>query len=265
MKLKISHTTTYSYDEPVRYGLQQVRLTPLTDHNQTVLNWAMSVSGGSEELQFQDEFNNTTMLVQAESGVSEISITVAGEVETHNSDGIYGKTYGVAPLWLFRQSTPRTTAGKGIRALAKHIKTPAGDLDELHALSAAILAKVPYGQSETNVKTTAEEALNAASGVCQDHAQIFISALRHAGIPARYISGYLRMDDRIDQDATHAWAEAHIDGLGWVSFDVSNGISADERYVRIAVGRDSREAAPMSGLRIGNSAENMSVSLQVQQ
>jgi transglutaminase-like putative cysteine protease len=265
MKLKISHTTTYSYDAPVLYGLQQVRLTPMTDHTQTVLKWRTTVSGGAEEVRFQDQFNNTTLLIQAETGVSEISITVAGEVETHGSDGIYGKVYGVAPLWLFRQSTERTVAGKGIKALAEIIKTPAGALDELHALSAAILAKVPYGQSGTNVKTTAEEALNVGSGVCQDHAQIFISALRHAGVPARYISGYLRLDHRIDQDATHAWAEAHIDGLGWVAFDVSNGISADERYVRLATGRDSLDAAPTSGMRMGNSLERMSVSLQVQQ
>lgn len=265
MKLKISHTTTYQYDAPVKYGLQQVRLTPMNDHNQTVLNWATTITGGIQELSFQDQFDNTTLLVQLENGVREISLTVAGEVETHNSDGIYGKVYGAVPLWFYRQSTPRTTAGKGIKALTKIIKTPAGALDEMHALSREILAQVPYGASETDVKTTAEEAMVAGSGVCQDHAQIFIAALRHAGIPARYISGYLRLDDRIDQDATHAWAEAHIDGLGWVAFDVSNGISADERYVRLAIGSDSLDAAPASGLRMGNSTESMSVSLQVQQ
>lgn len=265
MRLKISHTTSYQYDAPVHYGLQQVRLTPISDHNQTVLNWTATVSGGKEELRFQDQFNNTTLLIQAESGANELSITVAGEVETLNSDGIYGKIYGAMPLWFYKRSTPRTEPGEGIKTLANVIKTPGGALDELHALSAAILAQVPYGHSETDVKTTAEEAIKAGSGVCQDHAQIFISALRHAGIPARYISGYLRLDDRIDQDATHAWAEAHVDGLGWVAFDVSNGMSADERYVRLAIGRDSRDAAPVTGMRMGDAAETMNVSLQVQQ
>ena len=73
------------------------------------------------------------------------------------------------------------------------------------------------------------------------------------------------MNDRVEQDATHAWAEAHIDGLGWVGFDVSNGVSPDERYVRLAVGRDARDAAPISGLRVGNADETLIVSLQVQQ
>ena len=84
-------------------------------------------------------------------------------------------------------------------------------------------------------------------------------------MPARYVSGYLMMDDRVDQDATHAWAEAHVEGLGWVGFDVSNGISPDERYVRIATGRDARDASPTEGLRVGDAAEHMIVSLQVQQ
>ena len=79
------------------------------------------------------------------------------------------------------------------------------------------------------------------------------------------MSGYLLMTDRVDQDASHAWAEAHVDGLGWVGFDVSNGISPDEKYVRIAIGRDARDAAPVSGLRMGVAAESMIVSLQVQQ
>ena len=57
-------------------------------------------------------------------------------------------------------------------------------------------------------------------------------------VPARYVSGYLMMDDRVDQEATHAWAEAFVEGLGWVGFDISNGISPDPRYVRVATGRD---------------------------
>ena len=73
------------------------------------------------------------------------------------------------------------------------------------------------------------------------------------------------MNDRVDQDASHAWAEAHIDALGWVGFDVSNGISPDERYVRVAVGPDYKSAAPVSGLRLGTATESMIVSLQVQQ
>jgi transglutaminase-like putative cysteine protease len=84
-------------------------------------------------------------------------------------------------------------------------------------------------------------------------------------MPSRYISGYLMMDDRTHQDATHAWAEAYVKDLGWVGFDISNGISPDRRYVRVASGLDYADAAPVSGTRFGTASESMAVQLQVQQ
>ena len=264
MRLKITHKTSYSYDAPVTYGLQQVRLTPTNNALQTVLNWTVAIEGGAEELSFQDQYQNQTMLIQAEAGQSGVSFVASGEVETNDKAGVLGKVYGRAPLWHFMQPTERTDPGKGIRKLAGIIKG-GNALDNLHALSCEILDHVPYGKADTTTDTTAEEALIAGGGVCQDHAQIFISAVRHAGIPARYVSGYLMMNDRIDQDASHAWAEAHIDGLGWVGFDVSNRISPDERYVRLAVGCDSRDASPIRGVRMGAGTESMIVTLQIQQ
>jgi len=69
----------------------------------------------------------------------------------------------------------------------------------------------------------------------------------------------------VRQDASHGWAEAYVDGLGWVGFDVANGISPDERYIRITTGLDYKEAAPISGMRFGDGEEIMTVALQVQQ
>ncbi|MEL6744620.1 MAG: transglutaminase family protein, partial [Pseudomonadota bacterium] len=102
-------------------------------------------------------------------------------------------------------------------------------------------------------------------GVCQDHAHVFLSAARLLDVPCRYVSGYLMMDDRVLQDATHAWVEAHVPQLGWVGFDVSNRISPDERYVRVATGLDYSDAAPLKGLRLGTQPESLVVSVQVQQ
>ena len=110
-----------------------------------------------------------------------------------------------------------------------------------------------------------DAAIELGRGVCQDHAHIFIAAARAMDYPARYVSGYLMMNDRTRQDASHAWAEAHIGGLGWVGFDVSNGISPDARYVRVATGLDYREAAPVAGLRYGDGSEAMDVEIVVAQ
>ncbi len=153
-----------------------------------------------------------------------------------------------------------------MRALTKGLKEEQpDDIPRLHALSARITAAVPYEIGLTQATTTAEEAIEIGGGVCQDHAQIFVAAARHMGYPARYVSGYLLMSDRVHQDASHAWAEAYIEPLGWVGFDVSNGYSPDERYVRVATGLDYREAAPVSGLRFGKAGEAMSIDIQVQQ
>ena len=125
--------------------------------------------------------------------------------------------------------------------------------------------RVVYTSGATHAGTTAEEALKLGTGVCQDHAHIFAAAARKLGFPARYVSGYLMMNETIDQAASHAWAEAYVPLLGWVAFDASNGISPDERYVRVAIGRDYRDAMPVSGIRLGWAEEQLAVSITVEQ
>lgn len=265
MHLQISHETHYTYDEPVVYALQKLRLRPLDLSIQQVIDWKIEIEGGKLEAGYRDHYGNHVDLVSTDVGGQALKISAKGRVETKDTSGVLGPVYGRAPLWHFAEATSLTTPGDGAKALASVVAESAAELDGLHALSAAILEKSPYKIGETDAGMSAEEALAVGHGVCQDHANIFVSAARVAGLPARYVSGYLMINDRIDQDASHAWAEAHIDGLGWVGFDVSNGVAPDERYVRIAVGRDSADAAPISGLRLGAGDESMIVSLQVQQ
>ena len=265
MDLHISHTTRYSYDQPVSYALQRLRLRPHSSVIQTVVDWNVTVDGGIIELTCSDHHNNMIDLVNTDRGASQLVVTASGTVQTHDKAGVFGKIYDAAPLWHFQQPTPLTEASKAIKALGRRLKSTGDVLGELHGLSADILEAVPYATGNTYSITTAEAALSGGVGVCQDHAHILIAAARSAGLPARYISGYLLLDDRIDQDASHAWAEVHVPALGWVGFDVSNKISPDTRYVRLATGRDAYDAAPVQGLRIGPGDETLIVSLQVQQ
>lgn len=264
MQLKIEHQTRYSYDAPVPFGLQQLRLTPQSGPTQTVDRWNVAIEGGQVECSFEDQHGNLVQLVSFEPYVTEFAVTCNGEVSTLDGSGISGEHRGIAPLWMYQLETPLTAPGPGIRALIKGADTQ-NPVETLHQISGKIAKKVRYEAGTTGPDTTAEEALQAGNGVCQDHAQIFIAAARLLGLPARYVSGYLRMNDRIDQDATHAWAEAFVEDLGWVGFDVSNGISPDQRYVRVAAGADYSEAAPASGLRYGDATEALAVSVQVQQ
>lgn len=264
MRLKITHWTEYRYDIPVHYALQRVRLEPLTGGGQTIVSWSLEIEGAKEEVRFSDHFGNATRLLSVEGEPHLISISASGIVETKDTAGVVGPHPGFAPLWLFCQPTELTTPGRGITEFADGLGEGT-DVERLHDLMSAIHEKVAYVPGSTDSATPAEKAVAQKSGVCQDHAHIFIAAARKLGYPARYVSGYLMRSDTIDQAATHAWAEAHIGGLGWVGFDVANEISPDERYVRIAVGRDYRDAMPISGIRLGDAKEELAVSVTVEQ
>lgn len=267
MKLRVEHTTRYEYDAPVSYALQQLKLTPKERPGQQLIHhWTIEISGGTNQLHYTDHHGNGVDLVAVDAGSRELVIHCIGEVELITWDGVIGTHRGAMPLWTFLRPTPLTRAGRHVRALAAELKRDFGsDIERAHALSALILQKLPYSLGFTGAETTAEQALGGSGGVCQDHAHIFISAMRHLGHPARYVSGYLMMNDRTQQDATHGWAEAHFDNIGWVGFDVSNGYSPDQRYIRVATGLDYHDAAPVRGMRFGAAQENLVVQLQVQQ
>jgi transglutaminase-like putative cysteine protease len=263
MILRIIHRTTYDYDRPVPYALQQIRLTPKNGAGQQVRHWQTTVSGGKSELSFEDCHRNRVDLISFLPGTRQISVVCEGEVAMTDTHGIVGVQGGFMPLWMFLRPTALTRAGGGVRRLAQQVQAEA-PLARMHALMAAIGQIVCYEPGSSTVSFTAEDTLLAGHGVCQDMAHIFVAAARQMGVPARYVSGYLMMNDRILQEATHAWAEVHLPDLGWVGFDPSNGISPDSRYVRVATGLDYAEAAPVTGTRFGLAAESLTVTVEVQ-
>ncbi|MDT8280058.1 MAG: transglutaminase family protein [Erythrobacter sp.] len=266
MTLSIRHTTHYAFAQPVVHALQRLRLTPKETQGQRIIDWSMALENAHAELEYDDQHFNHVTLIALDPGAREVTVTCAGTVETDDNAGVIGRHSGHLPLWSFLRQTALTRPGAKLRALLREVSGPIDEapLDFLHALSGLIRDRVAYEAGRTHSATTAEEAMQHGYGVCQDHAHIFIGAARAAGIPARYISGYLMMDDRIEQEATHAWAEAHVEGLGWVGFDVSNGICPDPRYVRVATGSDYRDAAPITGISIGATAEVLTVGVAVE-
>lgn len=263
MRLKISHMTEYSYAEPVEFALQRLRLTPQDCPGQRVVSWQTSVTGAGREAVYTDHFGNRVELVSINDGGQSIRIMAMGEVETQERNGVFGPHLGYVPLWLYLRETPLTKAGKLVKELARNVEGD-GDLARMHGLMSAITEVVEYRKDVTDIDTAAEQVLGLKAGVCQDFAQIFIAAARHLGLPARYVSGYMLDESSMDA-ASHAWAEAHIPGLGWVGFDPANEICPDERYVRIASGLDYADTAPVSGMRIGNAPEMITVSVSVEQ
>jgi transglutaminase-like putative cysteine protease len=250
MRLTIDHTTTYHFAAPIRKGLQRLRLTPVPSRGQSVIAWDIECEGATVECGYDDEYANRVTLVGINPGAHDVTIRAHGLVETRDEAGVVGRHTGYLPLWHFTRDTPLTARGDRIAALVAGI----GDgvvhdqLATLHALTERVRAAVVYTLGASDVATTAEAALGAGRGVCQDQAHVFIAAARALGIPARYVSGYLLIDGRAEQDAGHGWAEGFVDGLGWIGFDVANAICPDDRYVRVASGRDYGDAAPVKGL-----------------
>ena len=264
MLISVRHVTRYVYAEPARYTVQSLRLTPAPFKGQRIAEWQLRVTGCPRPLEFRDGFGNAVHLVTVSTPHSELTIEAAGTVETQDCDGIVAGLPKSIPPRVFLKETPQTRPDAAIRALAQSVAGP-GAIERLHALAAAVRDRVEYVKGATDAHTGAAEALGDGKGVCQDHAHIFISAARTLGIPARYVTGYLVLDDPDAASASHAWAEAYAEPLGWVGFDVANRICPTERYVRLACGLDAGYAAPIAGSRRGGAGESLNVSVAVQQ
>ncbi len=261
-RLSIRHVTTYSFGGGAAHGLQQVRKWPKSGNGQLVHSWDTAIEGGTVELEYDDHHNNRVQLISFERGSEALTITSQGDVEVEQTNGVVGPHRASSPVWLYKRPTAQTKPGTALRALAREAKGET-ELARLHALMAIVAGHVTYEIGASEPFWTAEDALAAGKGVCQDHAHIFIACAREMGLPARYISGYLMLDSGVNQDAMHAWAEVCLPDLGWVGFDVSNGISPDQRYVRVATGLDYSDAAPVKGIRTGSASEALSVQIEV--
>jgi transglutaminase-like putative cysteine protease len=222
------------------------------------------VSGAGPPLQFSDGFGNLVHLVTVNRRHQQLTIEAGGTVETEDRHGVVAGLAKDIPPRVFLKETAQTRPDAAIRELAA--STEGSDtLARLHALSNAVRDRVEYAPGATGVHTGAAEALADGEGVCQDHAHVFIAAARTLGIPARYVTGYLVVEGETASQAHHAWAEAYVEGLGWVGFDAANRICPTDRYVRLACGLDAAYAAPIVGSRRGGSDEVLQVSVEVQQ
>ena len=260
MLLDISHETTYRYRAPVNYSVQYLRLTPRTDRGQRVLNWRLDTPG--RRWAQRDAFGNITHTISITEPHDSIRISIRGTVETRDESGYPIPEVGNVPVTAFLFPTMLTTANAAILELAALLVTANSDRrSALLTLAATIESKVRYIPGTTDAQSTAVQALEQGSGVCQDHAHIFIACCRAAGIPARYVSGYLFTGEH--HLASHAWAEAWSGDEGWIEIDITNSRLAGADTCRLAVGRDYRDASPLRGVRQGGGQEELDVVVRV--
>lgn len=266
MLIEIRHVTRYRYLATARYSIQVLRLFPQGFEGQRVLDWMVSAPGLERGAAFRDGFGNSARLLTLIEPHDEIEIVASGTVETTDRSGMVSGLVEPCPLRVYLRETPRTASNEQLRSLGAQAQARGQDtLARMHALMAAVHEAVAYRIGTTHEHTCAAEALEDGQGVCQDHAHVFISAARASGIPCRYVNGYFLNGADAPSEAHHAWAEAWIDGLGWVGFDPANGTCPTDRYVRLAWGLDAGSAAPIRGAQRGGANEGLDVLVEVSQ
>lgn len=266
MRIAIEHVTRYRYAAEASYSVQSLRLTPARFEGHDVVDWSLAVEPSACLVATRDGFGNPIHLATVAGPHREVVIRARGVVEVCDRSGVVQGLSDSVPSRIFLRRTPLTMPDRHIDTIARETAGLSA-VPRLHAIMGAIRDKVDYRIGTTSAATTASEALAAGEGVCQDHAHIFISACRAAGVPARYVTGYLLMQDAGPEthEAHHAWAEAWVDGLGWLGFDVANRICPTDHYVRMASALDAYYAAPVRGTRRGGEAERLEVAVLVQQ
>jgi transglutaminase-like putative cysteine protease len=260
VRIAVDHRTHYRFSQPQARIVQMLRLTPRDTADQTVVSWHIGVDCDARLRDAFDGFGNAVTMLYAEGPIEALDLTVTGEVLTLEANGVVHGAAEPLPPTLYRRSTPRTLADAALTEFAADL-AQGGSLAGLHALNAALHVRYPIVPDAPDTGLTAAQAFARKKATSRDAAQIFIAAARSLAVPARYVTGY--RTDGAAHSAPHAWAEAHIDRLGWVGFDPATGLSPDEAYVRVAVSLDASGAASIAGTRVGQGEEELDVDLHV--
>jgi transglutaminase-like putative cysteine protease len=262
MQLHIRHETLYRYREPVKRSVQNLRLTPRRDPMQRALSWSITAPGRRQAQ--VDAYGNFVHLLTLDEPHREIRIVVNGVVETLDTNAATLPDEGKLSPLTYLAETPLTKADDAIASFATRRLNGRSDRRALLLeLAHSVCETIDYEVGATDVHEPATRAFARGKGVCQDHAHVFIACCRTAGIPARYVSGYM-YTGKEGQVASHAWVDAWLGREdGWVSLDVTHGVFAGGEHCRLAVGRDYLDACPVRGVRRGGGTEEMKVAVIV--
>ena len=253
MRLHVHHSTVYRYESEVARSTQYLRLTPRDSSRQRVIRWELRVPVPATRS--TDPYGNVLHVLTAELPHLELLIEVEGVVEV--DDTPLEETDGL-PSRIFLRPSALADADAAMRAFAREESAAEATLpnaERAWRLMERLRERMAFLTGSTDTCTTAAEAFAAGQGVCQDFTHVILGCLRELGIPARYASGYL-LTDREGHVASHAWAEVWT-GTHWSGLDVANGVAADGRHLKLAVGLDYMDACPVRGVRSGGGGEQM--------
>ena len=256
MKLMINHQTNYQYSDWAKNSIQYIKMVPQTNDHQQVHSWNVSVPGETQHK--KDAFDNVWLTSTQTEPYQNMLIMAQGIVEI-NLNHTYGVADQLSPI-LFMQPTTATLCNSEMFEFAKKY-VPIINLANFQKLAEALLNYMPYISASTSVTHTAMESFSLKLGVCQDHSHVFLAMAKALAVPARYVSGYLYVNNQ-SHLASHAWAEIYLEGQ-WHVVDVSNQLFQPDSHVYVAVGRDYWDVAPVRGVRDQGGTETMYSIVQV--
>ena len=280
VRYEIEHVSRYRYAVCVRRCTMLLCLEPSGNGAQRLLRFGIETSPPGGLSRARDSFGNVRHLLDVHATHDVLEITARSRVESTPAPAV--PTYLGASAWRevrvfgdsfadweYTHPSPLIPASSALAAFVeRHRIRPGSDpLESLVRLSETIHSRLQYVPGATSAESTVDQVLRTDRGVCQDFAHAMIAVARSWGIPARYVSGYLhvaaRTEDHAADNATHAWVECRLPGLGWVGFDPTNRSLAGIGHVRIATGRDYRDVSPTRGIVHGGGEARLDVDVRI--
>ncbi|MCI4663099.1 MAG: transglutaminase family protein [Neomegalonema sp.] len=284
---RITHRTAYSYSSPVVHSRHLLFLAPRETPTQDVARHGLLIQPiPAAKNDWTDYFGNRVVEIMLEAEHQEMSVTATSDVMVRANEA---PALDAGPAWELlaerrlgaadgfdrsvldfavpSRAIPSSLAAR--KFALETIKPGAPILEAAQSVMTRIFEDFNFDPSATSVSTPVEQVLEQRSGVCQDFAQVAISTLRALGLPARYVSGYIRtippegQERLVGADASHAWFSVWAPEIGWVDFDPTNNLINSPDHVTVAYGRDFDDVSPISGVLLGGGDHSVAVSVDV--
>lgn len=277
-KFSVLHRTRFEYGAPVTESTNLLHLEPRIFPFQKTLSSTIRVLPATRLKKFPDLFDNIThyfevnqphdrLEIESRFRVMNLPLVVPAEAKDAKLD-CYRDQEVRERVWAYLQESRFVSKHPEIWRQAIDLTE---DVSEVYEMASRIMEwihdRFTYEAGSTHVSTHLEEAFEGRKGVCQDFTHVMIGLCRAVGVPARYASGYLYngpRDTLVGAQASHAWPEVYLPVVGWIGFDPTNNCLADERFIKVAVGRDYDDVAPIRGTYRGTAHCRLSVTVEVE-
>ncbi len=273
MRYHILHRTQYAYAAPVRESRNELHLQPLSNQQQTVDSFLLKVLPSTRLKHYYDFYSNCVHYFELLEPHAALTVESSFRVTTQKMSSLppdarpimisrikealtEGRCYDFIQASRYVDNSPEVW-----RLAVDAVGDERDVWQQALRLMAFVHSHLAYQSNSTKVHTHTREVLAQRRGVCQDFAHVMLSLCRSMQIPALYVSGYLATEKA---SATHAWIEVFIPGHGWQPLDPTHNLQPDETYIKIAVGRDYADVAPISGTYKGTTERNMNVTVKIE-